>query len=92
MVYDLEKKFIDNLFNDNSIRTLNPFDLKQFIKHRINTKLIELGYEAIFEVDTESLQRISWFDSLSAGQEFGDFFGTRVSAYTKVDFKTEDLF
>jgi len=91
-VYELEKRFIDNLFDDNSIRTLNPFDLKQFIKHRINSKLNEIGYDSIFDVDNESLQRISWFDSLSAGQEFGDFFGTRVTAYTKVDFKPEDLF
>jgi ribonucleoside-diphosphate reductase beta chain len=91
-VYELEKRFIDNLFDDNSIRTLNPFDLKQFIKHRINSKLNEIGYDSIFDVDNESLQRLSWFDSLSAGQEFGDFFGTRVTAYTKVDFKPEDLF
>lgn len=90
--YNLEKKFIDNLFNDNSIRTLNPFDLKQFIKHRINIKLNELGFNSIFEIDQDSLMRMEWFDSLSAGQEFGDFFGTRVSAYTKVDFKPEDLF
>lgn len=92
IVYDLERKFIDNLFNDNSIRTLNPFDLKQFIKHRINMKLNEIGYENIFEVDQQSLLRMEWFDSLSSGQEFGDFFGTRVTAYTKVDFKPEDLF
>ena len=92
MTYELEKRFIDNLFDDNSIRTLNPFDLKQFIKHRINMKLNEIGYKNIFDIDKESLLRMEWFDSLSAGQEFGDFFGTRVSAYTKVDFNPEDLF
>lgn len=91
-VYNLEKKFIDNLFQDDSIRTLNPFDLKQFIKHRINMKLSELGYDPIFEVDKESIDRMSWFDSLSGGREFGDFFATRVNEYSKVDFNHEDLF
>ncbi len=92
MVYELEKKFIDNLFNDNSIRTLNPFDLKQFIKHRINLKLKELGYDPIYEVDTESLGRMSWFDSLSGGREFGDFFSGAVSEYSKVEYSADDLF
>lgn len=91
-VYNLEKKFIDNLFQDDSIRTLNPFDLKQFIKHRINMKLSEIGYESIFEVDKESLNRMSWFDSLSGGREFGDFFASRVSEYSKNDYNHQDLF
>lgn len=91
-VYELEKKFIDNLFQDKVIRTLNPYDLKQFIKHRINMKLNEIGYGQIFEIDNESLTRMSWFDSLSAGKEFGDFFAVRVSDYTKVDYNPEDLF
>lgn len=92
VVYNLEKKFIDNLFQDSFIRTLNPYDLKQFIKHRINMKLTELGYQSIFPTDPESITRMSWFDSLSAGREFGDFFGTRVSEYTHISYQTEDLF
>lgn len=92
MVYELEKKFIDNLFNDDSIRTLNPFDLKQFIKHRINLKLKEIGYDPIYEVDTESLSRMSWFDSLSSGREFLDFFSGIVSEYSKVEYSANDLF
>lgn len=92
MVYDLEKKFIDNLFQDNSIRTLNPFDLKQFIRHRINMKLSEIGYDAVFHVDPDSLTRMSWFDSLSGGRELGDFFAVRVGEYTKVEYNSNDLF
>lgn len=91
-VYELEKKFIDNLFKDDSIRTLNPFDLKQFIKHRINMKLSQIGYNPIYNVDSESITRMSWFDSLSGGREFGDFFSVRVSEYSKVDYNSNDLF
>lgn len=91
-VYKLEKKFIDNLFDDNSIRTLNPYDLKQFIKHRINNKLNEIGYSNIFDVDKEAIERMSWFNILAGGREFGDFFATRVSEYTHTSFNQEDLF
>jgi len=91
-VYRLEKKFIDNLFDDNSIRTLNPYDLKQFIKHRINDKLNEIGYSNIFEIDKEAIERMSWFNILAGGREFGDFFATRVSEYTNTSFNQEDLF
>jgi ribonucleoside-diphosphate reductase beta chain len=91
-VYQLEKKFIDNLFQDNSIRTLNPYDLKQFIKYRINSKLQELGYTPMFEVDKDSIERMSWFNILAGGREFGDFFATRVSEYTHASFNQEDLF
>lgn len=90
--YQLEKKFIDNLFNDNSIRTLNPFDLKQFIKHRINMKLNEIGYDSIFDVDIDSIGRMSWFDSLSGGREFSDFFSSRASEYSQKSYNANDLF
>jgi ribonucleoside-diphosphate reductase beta chain len=92
MVYELEKKFIDGLFEDNSIRTLNPFDLKQFIRHRINQKLDEIGFDALFDVDPDSISRMNWFYMLSGAREFGDFFATRVTEYTHTSFKTEDLF
>jgi ribonucleoside-diphosphate reductase beta chain len=92
-VYQLEKKFIDNLFSDEVIRTMNPFELKQYIKHRINIKLQEMGYDAIFKnIDQASLERMSWFDKLSSGREFGDFFSTRVTEYTQVSFTSDQLF
>jgi len=91
-VYSLEKQFIDNLFNDESIRTLSPFDLKQFIKHRINMKMKELGYDVVFSVDTDAVTRMSWFDALSSGKEFSDFFASSPSDYTHTFYSSGDLF
>lgn len=92
IVFELEKRFIENLFQKNNIRTLTSEDLIEFIKSRINMKLIELGYSSIYPVDSEVINRMAWFYNLSAGREFGDFFSTRVTEYTKVDFNTNDLF
>lgn len=89
---DLEFAFIDQLFAEDSIRTLTKEQLKNFISHRINMKIKELGYEPQFYVDPILLQEMSWFDELSSGQKFGDFFAVRVSDYTDVTFKPEDLF
>jgi ribonucleoside-diphosphate reductase beta chain len=89
---DLEFAFIDQLFAEDSIRTLTKEQLKNFITHRINMKIKELGYEPQFYVDPTLLQEMSWFDELSSGQKFGDFFAVRVSDYTDVTFKGADLF
>ena len=89
---DLEFAFIDQLFTEDSIRTLTKEQLKNFITHRINMKTKELGYEPQFYVDPELLKEMSWFDELSSGQKFGDFFAVRVSDYTDKTFKAEDLF
>lgn len=70
---DLEFAFIDNLFKENTIRTLTKEQLKNFISHRINMKIKELGYEPKFYVDIDLLQEMSWFNELSSGQKFGDF-------------------
>jgi ribonucleoside-diphosphate reductase beta chain len=89
---DLEFAFIDQLFAEDSIRTLTKEQLKNFITHRINMKTKELGYDPQFYVDPTLLQEMSWFDELSSGQKFGDFFAVRVSDYTDVTFKGTDLF
>lgn len=89
---ELEFNFIDKLFKEDSIRTLTKEQLKNFISHRVNIKLKELGYEPIFYVDSNLLQEISWFDELSSGQKFGDFFAVRISDYTDRTFKAQELF
>lgn len=91
-VFKLEERFINHLFKDGDIRTLSSYDLIQFIRHRINIKIVELGYDPIFDVNQESIERMSWFYTLSGAREFGDFFAVRVTEYTKVEYKPEDLF
>jgi ribonucleoside-diphosphate reductase beta chain len=86
---DLEDAFIDKAFELGPIEGLDPKDLKNFIRHRANTKLEDLGLKKNWKtVDKESLQRMQWFDVLSAGVSHADFFASRVTDYSKgtVDF------
>ena len=92
MCYSLEKNFLEHLFINGNIRTLTKEELLNFVKSRINMKLIELGYQNLFIVDADLLKKVSWFGSLSSGREFGDFFATRISEYTQSKIKSDDLF
>lgn len=97
IVYELEEKFIDSIFNNfNEIRTITKEQLKNFIKDRINKKILELGYidldMQIFDVDKFLLEETNWFYYLSGAREFGDFFATRITEYTKVEYGSADIF
>lgn len=81
---DLEDAFIDKTFELGSVEGLTSSDLKAFIRHRCNTKLEDLGMKKNWKnIDKEALQRMEWFDVLSAGVSHSDFFASRVSEYSK---------
>lgn len=86
---DLEDAFIDKAFELGPIEGLDPDDLKNFIRHRANTKLTDLGLKKNWKkIDKEALERMSWFDVLSSGTSHADFFAQRVTDYSKgsIDF------
>lgn len=90
-VYDLEIKFISELFKDRTIRTLTYEQLENFIRNRINKKLEQMGYEALFKVNNDLLSQMSWFNLLSSGKEFGDFFAVKPTAYTETNFNQTEM-
>jgi ribonucleoside-diphosphate reductase beta chain len=87
----LEDAFIDKAFAVGDIEGLSAADMKAFIRHRANTKLLDLGLKTIFDnIDPDALRRMSWFDVMSAGVGLTDFFAARVDDYSKatMDFST----
>ncbi len=85
----LEDDFIDKAFEHGPIEGITVKDLKNFIRFRANTKLNDLGLKKLWKsIDKESLERMAWFDVLSAGVSHSDFFASRVDSYSKgnVDF------
>jgi ribonucleoside-diphosphate reductase beta chain len=86
---DLEDDFIDKVFQGCKIEGIDAKDIKQFIRYRANTKLGELGLKMNWKnIDQEAVQRMSWFDLMTAGVEHTDFFAQKVTSYSKghVDF------
>lgn len=82
---ELELNFIDKMFEMGDLENLKADDLKEFIKMRANTKLIELGYEAIIPYDKEKAAQLEWFDHLTAGHTHTDFFAVRPTDYSKAN-------
>ena len=89
LTVELEDDFIDKAFEKGPIEGLDAKDMKNFIRHRANTKLHDLGLNTNWKnIDKDAIERMSWFDVLSAGNSHADFFAQRVSDYAKgvIDF------
>ena len=80
----LELDFIEKVYELGDLEGCNKNDLIHFIKNRVNTKLSDLGYKPIISnVDMTAVNRMKWFDHLSAGKQHTDFFANRVTNYSK---------
>ena len=88
----LEFDFIEKAFEMGDIEGLNKEQLKAFIKARANEKMIELGYQAIYnDVDPNLLKQMEWFGHLTSGKTHQDFFAGRVTSYAKSTADWDDL-
>jgi len=80
----LEYDFIEKAFEMGDIDGLTKEQLKAFIKARANEKLIELGYQTIYnDIDPNLLKQMEWFGHLTSGKTHQDFFAGRVTNYAK---------
>ena len=68
--------------------------LKEFIKNRINESMVQIGFDAVFEVDDALLSKTMWFDEELLGNNMTDFFHSRPTEYSKKNqsFGEDDLF
>jgi ribonucleoside-diphosphate reductase beta chain len=88
----LEFDFIDKAFEMGEIEGLNKNQLKNFIKERANQKLIELGYNPLYnDIDPNLLKQMEWFGHLTSGKTHQDFFAGRVTDYSKSTADWSDL-
>jgi len=85
---DAEEKYIDKMFEQGDIENLKSYDLKQFIRKRLNEKLQELGYFDLgqyFAFDQEAATNLDWFYHLTGGLTHTDFFAIRPTDYSKAN-------
>jgi ribonucleoside-diphosphate reductase beta chain len=83
-----EEKYIDKMFELGDIENLKAYDLKQFIRKRLNEKIKELGYindGEYFEYDEKSATNLDWFYHLTGGHTHTDFFAVRPTDYSKAN-------
>jgi len=83
-----EENYIDKMFELGDIENLRAYDLKQFIRKRLNEKIMELGYtneREYFEFDQDAAKNLDWFYHLTGGHTHTDFFAIRPTDYSKAN-------
>ena len=83
-----EENYIDKMFELGDIENLKAYDLKQFIRKRLNEKIMELGYtneREYFEFDQDAAKNLDWFYHLTGGHTHTDFFAIRPTDYSKAN-------
>lgn len=95
LALELEFNFIDKIFEMGNLENLTKEELKNFIKHRVNTKMGDLGLKPLIpssEIDKGALKQMLWFDAVVAGKQHTDFFAARVTNYSKGHMDWDDAF
>lgn len=83
-----EENYIDKMFEQGDIENIKAYDLKQFIRKRLNEKLVELGYVDLgsyFAFDATAAKNLDWFYHLTGGVTHTDFFAIRPTDYSKAN-------
>ena len=83
-----EEDYIDKMFDGGEVEGISSYDLKQFIRKRLNEKLSELGYIDLglyFSFDAEGARKLDWFYNLTGGVTHTDFFAIRPTDYSKAN-------
>lgn len=75
-----EDKFIDLVFEMGPVEGLTPFEMKQYIRYIADIRLKQLDQEPIYNIGKNPLP---WLNTMLNGVEFGNFFETRVTEYSK---------
>jgi len=85
---EAEERYIDKMFEQGDIENLKAYDLKQFIRKRLNEKLSELGYLDLgqyFAFNEKAASNLDWFYHLTGGHTHTDFFAVRPTDYSKAN-------
>ena len=78
----LEDKFIDLAFELGGEEGLEPSEVKQYIRHIADRRLLQLGLKPNYKVKTNPLK---WLDWILNGVEHTNFFENRATEYTKAN-------
>ena len=89
-----ESKIIDWMVNGIQEVGLSAPVLKEFIKNRINESLSDIGFQKVFEIDSNLLDETFWFEEQVLAPNMTDFFHSKSVEYSKKGqcFDEDELF
>lgn len=90
----LEDKMLDWIFEEGELEFFSKKDLANYMRFRLNDSLNQLGLGRPFDVSSEDVKPMLWFEEDVFSNSLDDFFAKRPVDYTKHDksISANDLF
>jgi ribonucleoside-diphosphate reductase beta chain len=88
--YEAEIKIIDWIFEQGELEFLSKEDVKNYLKHRFNYSLNLIGYEPLFEVPANLLEKTMFFDRATKSSISFDFFNQKSGDYNLKNLITDN--
>lgn len=91
--FEAESKIIDWMLGDYEKNGLDAKLLKNYIKYRIDTSLVDIKYAPVFnDVPKEDIETTAWLDAMTIGNMKTDFFSAKPTEYNKRKISESELF
>lgn len=92
--YEAECGIIDWIFEAGELSFLPKNAVKEFVKHRFNESIEMIGGEKVFDVNSEVLAQLKWFNDEIYAEVNTDFFHKKPVTYSKKmqAIQAEDIF
>jgi ribonucleotide reductase beta subunit family protein with ferritin-like domain len=81
--YKAECGILDWIFEKGELTFLRKETIKEFIKNRFNNSLSKIGMNKLFDIDSQILESVKWFDIEITSTKEGDFFYKKQIDYNK---------
>ncbi len=81
--YRSEEIVIDWIYEQGDLDFLPKETVKEFVKNRLNSSLVSIGYKPLFDVDAVIVEQTDWFDDEIIATKHVDFFVKHNVNYTK---------
>ncbi|MDO4763751.1 MAG: ribonucleotide-diphosphate reductase subunit beta [Flavobacteriaceae bacterium] len=91
---ELEDKMLDWIFEEGELSFFTKKDLANYMRYRLDDSLVQLGIGRPFNISSEEVKPILWFEEEVFANSLDDFFAKRPVDYTKHDksITANDLF
>jgi ribonucleoside-diphosphate reductase beta chain len=90
----VESRMLDWIFEEGEIDSVSKKDLLFFMKDRVDVNLTSIGMDKMYNVSTEDLKPMFWFNEEVTADTLDDFFAKKPVDYSKHDkpISANDLF
>lgn len=80
-----EQRILEWIFEKGAIPNVSERQLLQFMQHRVDESLQQIGLDEIYHVTKQEYEPMKWFEEDVFANSLDDFFAKRPTEYTKHD-------